>query len=130
MEHTFTRWKMADVSMLSSYGSCETKNKQCGSCILTTKLVTRTNYYDSYTSISSVLTPCVLDIHLYLAVMILIFLATWAEITNQPKSKQITFHRGDFMYHIFFMNCLVCPRGVKYKWISNNQTVCFRVARS
>ena len=30
----------------SSYGSCETKNKQCGSCILTTKHVTQTNYYD------------------------------------------------------------------------------------
>ncbi len=47
MEHMFTRRKMADVSMLSSYGSCETKNKQCGSCILTTKVVTRTNYYDT-----------------------------------------------------------------------------------
>ncbi len=42
----FTRWKMADVSVLSLYGSCETRNKQCGSCILTTKRVTRTNYYD------------------------------------------------------------------------------------
>ncbi len=30
----------------SSYGSCETKNKLCGSCILTTKRVTQTNYYD------------------------------------------------------------------------------------
>jgi hypothetical protein len=46
MEHMFTRRKTADVSVLSSYGSCETKNKRCGSCILTTKLVTRTNYYD------------------------------------------------------------------------------------
>jgi hypothetical protein len=46
MEHMFTRRKTADVSALSSYGSCETKNKRCGSCILTTKLVTRTNYYD------------------------------------------------------------------------------------
>jgi hypothetical protein len=47
MEHMFTRRKTADVSALSSYGSCETKNKRCGSCILTTKLVTRTNYYDN-----------------------------------------------------------------------------------
>ncbi len=47
MEHMFTRRKTADVSPLSSYGSCETKNKRCGSCILTTKLVTRTNYYDN-----------------------------------------------------------------------------------
>ncbi len=46
MEHMFTRRKTADVSALSSYGSCETENKRCGSCILTTKLVTRTNYYD------------------------------------------------------------------------------------
>jgi len=28
----------------SSYGFCETKNKWCGSCILTTKPVTTTNY--------------------------------------------------------------------------------------
>ncbi len=48
MEHMFTRRKTADVSALSSYGSCETKNKRCGSCILTTKLVTRTNYYDIF----------------------------------------------------------------------------------
>ncbi len=46
MEHMFTRRKTADVSALSSYGSCKTENKRCGSCILTTKLVTRTNYYD------------------------------------------------------------------------------------
>ncbi len=31
----------------SSYGSCETKNKRCGSCILIIKLVTQTNYYDN-----------------------------------------------------------------------------------
>ncbi len=30
----------------SSYGLCETKNKRCGSCILTTKPVTQTNYYN------------------------------------------------------------------------------------
>jgi hypothetical protein len=30
----------------SSYGSCETENKRCGSSILTTKRVTQTNYYD------------------------------------------------------------------------------------
>ncbi len=46
----------------------------------------------------------------------LISKAVWAEITNQPKSKQITFHRG-------FINCLACPKGVKYKRISNEQTV-------
>jgi len=32
---------------LSSYGSCETENKWCGTCILTTKRVTQTNYYDN-----------------------------------------------------------------------------------
>ncbi len=34
----------------SSYWSCETKNKRCGSCILTTKCVTQTNYYDKTTT--------------------------------------------------------------------------------
>ncbi len=29
------------------------------------------------------------------------FFATWAEITKQPKNKQITFHRGDFIYNRF-----------------------------
>ncbi len=33
----------------ASYGSCETRNKQCGSYILTTKLVTRTNCYSNNT---------------------------------------------------------------------------------
>jgi len=33
----------------SSYWSCETKNKRCGNCILTTKRVTQTNYYDKST---------------------------------------------------------------------------------
>ncbi len=37
-------------SALSSYGSCETRNKRCSSCILTTKLVTQTNYYDRLTN--------------------------------------------------------------------------------
>ncbi len=41
----FTRQITENVSVLSSYGSCETRNKQCGSCTLTTKLVTPTNYY-------------------------------------------------------------------------------------
>ncbi len=43
----FTRQKMADVSVLSSYGSCETRNKRCSSCILATKRVTQTNYYNN-----------------------------------------------------------------------------------
>jgi hypothetical protein len=33
----------------SSYRSCETKNKQCGSFILMTKCVPQTNNYDSQT---------------------------------------------------------------------------------
>jgi hypothetical protein len=40
----------------------------------------------------------------------LAFLAAWAEITNQPKSKQITFHRGDFMYHGFLLTALLAPK--------------------
>ncbi len=51
----------------------------------------------------------------------LIFLAARAEITNQPKSKQIAFHRGDFKYHRFSINWFACPKGVKYKQISNKQ---------
>ncbi len=51
------------------------------------------------------------------------FWAAWAETTNQPTSKQITFHRRDFMHHVFFMNCLAFPKGVKYKRISNKKAV-------
>ncbi len=29
------------------------------------------------------------------------FFATWAEKTNKPKNKQISFHRGRSMYHRF-----------------------------
>jgi hypothetical protein len=46
-------------------------------------------------------TSCSLDILLHWAVKVLIFRAAWAEITNQPKSKQITCQRGYFMYHRF-----------------------------
>jgi hypothetical protein len=38
------------------------------------------------------------------------FLTTWAEITNLPKSKQITFHRGDFMYHRFIQTACLAPK--------------------
>jgi hypothetical protein len=34
------------ITETSSYGSYETENKQCGSCILTTKRVTMTNCYN------------------------------------------------------------------------------------
>ncbi len=37
----------------SSYGLCETKNKWCNGCILTTKRVTQTNYYDNLISLIS-----------------------------------------------------------------------------
>jgi hypothetical protein len=39
------------------------------------------------------------------------FLATWAERTNPPKSKQITLHRGggDFMYHKFLQTAWLDP---------------------
>jgi hypothetical protein len=40
------RYSRCSKTWPSSYGLCETKNKQCSSCILTTKLVTQTNYYD------------------------------------------------------------------------------------
>jgi len=32
----------------SSYWLCKTKNTRCGSCILTTKRVTQTNYYNTF----------------------------------------------------------------------------------
>ncbi len=50
----------------------------------------------------------------------LIFLATWAEIINSPKinkfpsTEEIT---------TCFIDCLACPKGVKYKRISNQQAV-------
>ncbi len=54
--------------------------------------------------------PCSLDIRLYWAVKMLIYWAAWAEITNQPKSKQITFHRGDFMYHRFLQTAWLAQK--------------------
>ncbi len=42
----------------SSYGSCETENKRCGSCILTTKRVTQTNYYDNAKQLIFLINPC------------------------------------------------------------------------
>ncbi len=50
----------------------------------------------------------------------LIFLAAWAEITNQPKSKKFLSKRGFHVPHVS-INCLACPKGVKYKLISNKQ---------
>jgi hypothetical protein len=38
------------------------------------------------------------------------FLATWAEITIQPRSKQVTFYRGDFMYHRFLLTAWLAPK--------------------
>jgi hypothetical protein len=68
-------------------------------------------------------TICQEDFCLYWAVKMLIFLAALAKITNQPKSKQITFHKGDFYVPQVSINCLTCPKGVKYKQISNEQAV-------
>jgi hypothetical protein len=62
-----------------------------------------------------------LDIHLFPAVKIVLF-GCWGEITNQPKSKQITFHREDFAYQVL-RNYLACPHGVKYESISEAHTV-------
>ncbi len=45
-EYVHTSGGRCAKTELSSYGSCETKNKQCGSCMLTTKCVTQINYYD------------------------------------------------------------------------------------
>jgi hypothetical protein len=44
------------------------------------------------------------------------FLADWAEITNQSKSKQITFYVSNI-----YINRLACSKGIKYKQISNEQ---------
>ena len=40
-------WGRCAQTEPSSYGWCETKNKQCSSSILTTKGITTTNYYDT-----------------------------------------------------------------------------------
>ncbi len=40
----------------------------------------------------------------------LIFLTARAEITNQPKSKQITFNRGDLMYHSSLSTTSLAPK--------------------
>ncbi len=42
-----TRYSRCAKTWPSSYGLCKAKNKQCGSCIMTTKLVTQTNYCNS-----------------------------------------------------------------------------------
>ncbi len=44
-----------------------------------------------------------------------------AEITNWPKSKQISIDRGFCVQHV--QNCLACPKAVKYKSISAAQPV-------
>ncbi len=55
-----------------------------------------------------------------------IFSAVWAVITNQSESKQITLipQKGFYSPQIS-TNCLACPKGVKYKRISNKQAVSF-----
>jgi hypothetical protein len=50
------------------------------------------------------------------------FLATWAEITNSPKVNKFPFTEGFYVPQVS-INCLACPKGVKYKQISNEQAV-------
>ncbi len=45
---------------LSSYWSCETKNKRCGSCILTTKRVTQTKWISSQSNLTFFPHKCIL----------------------------------------------------------------------
>jgi hypothetical protein len=52
-------------------------------------------------------TTCSLEIQV---VKMLCFLAAWAEVTNQPKGKQIAFHRGDFEYHRLLLTVWFAPR--------------------
>ncbi len=53
-------------------------------------------------------TPCSLDIPLSWAIKVWIF---WrVEITKPPKNKEITFHRGDFMYHRFHQTAWLAPK--------------------
>jgi hypothetical protein len=47
-------------------------------------------------------TACLLDICSNREINMLNFLAARAEITNLPKSKQITFHRGNFITTGFY----------------------------
>jgi hypothetical protein len=66
-------------------------------------------------------TPCFLDISLYWAVKMMIFWAVWAEITHQPKRRQITIYRVFLGTTGFYK--LACPKGVKYKRLSNKLAV-------
>jgi hypothetical protein len=49
-----------------------------------------------------------------------VFLAARAEITNQLKSKQIIFHRGDFMYHRFLETAWLAVKYI-YKYLTIRQ---------
>jgi len=42
-----SKWRQICQNYVDSYWLCETENKRCGSCILMTKRVTQTNYYDT-----------------------------------------------------------------------------------
>jgi hypothetical protein len=48
------------------------------------------------------------------------FLATCAEITNQPKCKQIAFNIGDFRYHRFLETAWLAPKESNiYDYLTN-----------
>ncbi len=64
-----------------------------------------------------------------------VFLAVWTDITNQPKSEQISIHRGYFMYHRFLQTAWLAQKESdinKYQTsrqysrsVESKYTVCF-----
>ncbi len=55
-------------------------------------------------------------------------LVTWVEITNWPKNKQIFPQRGFYVPHLS-INCLACPKGVKYKYEHHMSSQYFALIR-
>jgi hypothetical protein len=94
MEHMFICRKTADVSVLSSYGSCETKNKRCGSCILTTKLVTRTNYYNKFDREENYLI-CFWKTDVFCPSCHVVWKICWSKSTDKNTNKQLEKSRGE-----------------------------------
>ncbi len=52
---------------------------------------------------------CLRNIYLFISGSLnVVYLVIWAEVTNCPKSKQISLNRGDFTYHRFYSRIFPC----------------------
>ncbi len=71
-------------------GSCETKNKWCSSCILTTKLVTQTNYYDNVMLTLNVGLVCFLfSPSMSLSLFVFFFFRVYHELRHDLKTDSL-----------------------------------------